>query len=85
MVSQTVLRGVVRGKTIELEELPGLPDGQEVAVTVHPTTGGSLLPARGESTRAETAQDIPGTPSNARLRELAAKNQPSQEWFVAEA
>jgi uncharacterized protein (DUF433 family) len=32
----TELRGVVHGKTIELEQEPGLPDGQRVAVAVHP-------------------------------------------------
>jgi hypothetical protein len=30
------LRGVVHGKAIELEEESGLPDGQEVAVTIKP-------------------------------------------------
>lgn len=33
----TMLKGVVHGKTIELEEEPGLPDGQEVTVVVRPT------------------------------------------------
>jgi hypothetical protein len=28
------LRGVIHGKTIELDREPGLPDGQEVEVTV---------------------------------------------------
>ena len=28
-------RGVVRGKTIELDSQPGLPDGQPVSVIVH--------------------------------------------------
>ena len=32
----TVLKGVIQGKTIVLEREPGLPDGQEVTVTVHP-------------------------------------------------
>src|SRR5215210_8762781 len=32
----SVLKGIVRGKTIELESEPGLPDGQEVTVTVKP-------------------------------------------------
>jgi hypothetical protein len=32
--SATPLKGVVRGRTIELERAPGLPDGQEVTVTV---------------------------------------------------
>jgi hypothetical protein len=30
------LRGVIHGKAIELDEESGLPDGQEVAVTVQP-------------------------------------------------
>jgi hypothetical protein len=34
----TVLKGIIRGKTIELEAEPGLPDGQEVSVTVAPAT-----------------------------------------------
>lgn len=32
----TILKGVVHGKTIELEEQSGLPDGQPVNVTVQP-------------------------------------------------
>jgi len=32
----TVLKGVVHGKIIELEDEPGLPDGQAVNVTVQP-------------------------------------------------
>jgi hypothetical protein len=31
-----VLKGIVHGKTIELERDPGLPDGQEVSVVVQP-------------------------------------------------
>ncbi len=31
-----VLRGIVHGKTIELEAEPGLLDGQQVTVTVEP-------------------------------------------------
>lgn len=35
MISGTVtLKGIVHGRTIELDESPGLPDGQEVTVTV---------------------------------------------------
>ncbi len=84
MPNQTVLRGVVHGKTIEVEDLFGFPDGQVVTVTVHPVTGVSPSPASGVSTCAETEPDIPGTPSNTRLRELAAKHQPAREWFEAE-
>jgi hypothetical protein len=32
----TTLRGVIHGKTIELEEQPALPDGQPVKVVVQP-------------------------------------------------
>ncbi len=46
-----MIRGIVRGKTIELENETGLPDGQEVAVTVCPTATGSQLPAAGEGVK----------------------------------
>ena len=32
----TIFKGVVHGKTIELDREPQLPDGQEVTVTVQP-------------------------------------------------
>jgi len=41
------LKGVVRGKTIELERAPGLPEGQEVTVTVQPTEPANLPPGEG--------------------------------------
>jgi hypothetical protein len=46
------MHGKVRGKTIELDEDPGLPDGQEVRVTVEPlpSFSGGQLP-RGEGLR----------------------------------
>jgi hypothetical protein len=36
MAIETKLKGIIHGKTIELEQESGLPDGQTVAVTVHP-------------------------------------------------
>ena len=33
---KTALRGIIRGKTIELIDEPRLPDGQEVSVTLEP-------------------------------------------------
>jgi hypothetical protein len=33
-----ILKGIVHGKTIELDQEPGLPDGQAVSVTVLPST-----------------------------------------------
>ena len=67
-----------------MEDLPGFPDGQVVAVTVHPVTSLSPSPASGPLPCAEAGPDIPGTPSNTHLRELAAKYRPAQEWFDAE-
>jgi hypothetical protein len=32
----TILKGTVHGKTIELETEPGLPEGQQVTVTLEP-------------------------------------------------
>jgi len=35
-VTKILLKGVVRGKTIELDQELGLPDGEEVSVAVQP-------------------------------------------------
>jgi hypothetical protein len=35
------LKGIVHGKVIELDQEPGLPDGQEVSVTLQPISPGS--------------------------------------------
>jgi hypothetical protein len=42
--SATVFNGVVRGKTIELDHELGLPDGQQVMVTVQPSAVSTKLP-----------------------------------------
>lgn len=42
--TKTVLKGVVHGKTIELQVDSGLPDGQEVDVIVQPTAPTRELP-----------------------------------------
>jgi len=42
------LRGVIHGKAIELDEDPGLPEGQEVTVSVEPVA----LPASAEALNA---------------------------------
>ena len=47
---KTTVRGVIHGKMIELEQAPGLPDGQQVGVTIEPlpATGlGQLPPGEG--------------------------------------
>jgi hypothetical protein len=43
------IRGKAHGKTIELDEETGLPEGQEVKVTVEPVepAAGGLLPGEG--------------------------------------
>jgi hypothetical protein len=35
-MDKTVFRGIVRGKNIELEEAPPLPNGEPVTVQIHP-------------------------------------------------
>jgi hypothetical protein len=50
----TELRGIVRGKMIELESESGLPDGQAVKVTVHPV----LAPGEGLRQSAGAWADI---------------------------
>jgi hypothetical protein len=39
---KTSLKGIIHGKFIELEQEPGLPDGQQVAVSVEPVS--ALIP-----------------------------------------
>lgn len=48
------LRGIVHGRMIELENEPGLPDGQSVTVVVQPTNA--------------AIEDTEGTSPSARLR-----------------
>ncbi len=45
--SQPILKGVVHGKTIELEQETGLDDGQAVSVTVNPLPARRLPPGEG--------------------------------------
>ena len=48
MDTSQMLRGVVHGKTIELEHSPGLPNGQSVVVTLQTTeTSQRLAPNEG--------------------------------------
>ena len=35
-MEKTVFRGIVRGKNIELEEAPAVPNGEPVTVEIHP-------------------------------------------------
>ena len=35
-ISSTILNGTIHGKTIELDESPGFPDGQKVTVRMEP-------------------------------------------------
>lgn len=46
-----VFAGVVHGKTIELAEAPGLPDGQAVSVIVNPVEPGTASSSPGEGLR----------------------------------
>jgi hypothetical protein len=51
MSSIAALKGVVHGRTIELEQEPGLPDGQAVAVVLQPIQGGETRLPPGEGIR----------------------------------
>jgi len=35
-MNKTIFRGIVRGKNIELEEAPAVPNGEPVMVEIHP-------------------------------------------------
>jgi hypothetical protein len=48
MSNVTAIRGIVLGKTIKLDQEPGLPDGQEVTVTIQPVSReGERTPGEG--------------------------------------
>jgi hypothetical protein len=64
VISQpNILKGIIHGKTIELDREPGIPDGQEVTVSVQPAGGTRRLPP-GEGLRrsagawAEDAEEL---------------------------
>ncbi len=63
MTNTTVLRGTVHGNVIELEQELGLPEGQQVTVTVQPVPQNEQL-APGEGLRrafgawAEDAEEL---------------------------
>ncbi len=60
----TLLKGIVHGKTIELELEPGLPEGQVVSVTVQPLAPEASRMPPGEGIRrsaggwAEDSQEL---------------------------
>ncbi len=49
--NSNVHRGVIYGKTIELDDDTGLPDGQEVTITVQPVTADQNKLPPGEGLR----------------------------------
>ncbi len=48
-MTSTVFKGVVHGKTIELDQEPGLPDGQTVTVSVQPLVSPATSPTSPEA------------------------------------
>jgi len=42
----TVRRGVIHGKTIELDDDTGLPNGQQVTITIQPVSDTEVLAGR---------------------------------------
>jgi hypothetical protein len=63
-ITPAVLKGVIHGRTIELDCEPGLPDGQSVEVTVQPLAATEQRLPPGEGIRrsagawAEDAEDL---------------------------
>ena len=45
MAIPTTAKGVINGKTIELEQEPGFPSGQEVLVTIEPAQLDADIPS----------------------------------------
>jgi len=48
------LRGIVHGKVIELDQAPGLPDGQEVSITLQP-----VVPSPGPPAATAASPELP--------------------------
>ncbi len=70
------VNGVIHGKIIELEEEPGLPDGQSVAVTIQQIADASALDG---SKKAPAPCDTGGLSIENVLKSLAAKV-PAEDW-----
>ena len=56
-MSSTIFKGVVHGKTIELDREPGLPDGQPVGIELHPLEAKREVQAAGPIPPVETWMD----------------------------
>jgi hypothetical protein len=74
-----IAQGVIHGKTIDLDQEPGLPGGQQVTVTMQPVSGHGKLPP-GEGIRRSAgawADDAEGLDEylewNRRQRKLARR------------
>lgn len=46
-MSAVTVKGIVHGNTIQLQSPPGLPNGQEVTVTLAPANPAALAPGEG--------------------------------------
>jgi hypothetical protein len=81
--TQSVLKGVIHGRTIELEVEPGLPDGQSVAVTVEPFVEQArrLPPGEGIRRSAGAWGDDPETADEflREVRQMRDQDRPSLE------
>ena len=80
MATPVIVKGIVRGKTIELEQAPGLPDGQTVTVTVEASNGATPL-APGEGLRRSAgawADDVAGLDQYLERTRLLRKSAPRE-------
>jgi hypothetical protein len=67
MSRSALLRGVIHGKTIELEQESGLPEGQVVGVTVEPLA----VPIAAGRRCEEDRPDVKGLPPGEGIRRSA--------------
>ena len=89
MAGAMTVKGVVRGKTIELEQSPGLPDGQEVMVTVQASTNDAAQDAArgaGEGIRRSAgawADDVDGLEQYLEWSRQQRKHPPAEAGAVS--
>jgi hypothetical protein len=70
------MQGVIRGKTIELDEAPALPNGQAVAVTLRPLTSPEESLRRAAESWADDEAGLEKFLEEARLSRKASRPEP---------
>ncbi len=82
MSESSALKGVISGKTIELDREPGLPDGQEVTVTLVPASAQrrAFLSEENQRRWEEAMEEVKDlTPEEAQRRSAGAWAEDAEE------